>query len=256
MLTGMLILWFILTLASLIFIIYDLIIVTPAPWVMKIAWILVVLYTGPVGLFVYLLSCREYLFGTHDKMVSAQWKQAIGSEVHCLAGDATGIILAALIISFFTISAGWEMVLEYIAGFLVGLFIFQALFMKDMMGGDYIKALKKSFLPEWLSMNMIMTGMIPAMMIWRYLDINAADPSTLSFWGSMSLASIIGGVLAYPVNHWLVSHSLKHGMVTGKHHMQHELPPIHKAGRTQLGFITLLTLIALLMAVIIGLAYT
>lgn len=214
MLTGILILWFVLTFLSLVFIIYDLLLVTPAPWVMKIAWVLVVLYTGPLGLFIYLLSCREHIPGTHDQFIAAQWKQSIGSEVHCLAGDATGIIFAAVVISFFTVAPLTEALSEYISGFIVGLFIFQALFMKDMMGGSYLSALKHTFFPEWLSMNMIMAGMIPTIMIWRHFDPSAASPATLSFWGSMSLASIIGGILAYPINKWLVENGLKHGMMS------------------------------------------
>ena len=38
--------------------------------------------------------------------------------------------------------------LEYAAGFAFGLFIFQALFMKDMMGLSYGEAVRESFLPE------------------------------------------------------------------------------------------------------------
>ncbi len=41
-------------------------------------------------------------------------------------------------------------------------FTFQALFMKDMMGGTYLRALHRSFVPEWLSMNMMMAGMAPS----------------------------------------------------------------------------------------------
>ena len=98
MLEGMLILWGILTLFSLIFMIYDLIWVTPEAGVMKLGWLLVVLYTGPIGLFFYFLSCREPMPGSHERFIRPLWKQSLGSEVHCLAGDATGIILAAIIL--------------------------------------------------------------------------------------------------------------------------------------------------------------
>ena len=41
----------------------------------------------------------------------------------------------------------------------------------------------------------------------------------------MSLATIIGGFIAYPINKWLVSKGLKHGMMTvrkgEKMHMHH-----------------------------------
>src|SRR3990172_7227978 len=49
MINGMLLLWYLLTAGSLIFLIWDLCHNTPAMWVMKLAWILIVLYTGPIG---------------------------------------------------------------------------------------------------------------------------------------------------------------------------------------------------------------
>ncbi len=210
----MIILWGILTLLSLIFVIWDLIKVTPEAGIMKLAWALVVLYTGPLGLFLYLITCREPMPGTHEKFIEPLWKQAVGSEMHCLAGDVTGILVAAIFLSLHSFSTWWEVVIEYGAGFLFGLFIFQALFMRKMMGGTYLKALKTSIYPEWLSMNMIMGGMIPVMVIWGHYDPISKDPSSLHFWGKMSLATIVGGLAAFPINRWLVKHGLKHGMMT------------------------------------------
>ncbi len=67
---GALRLWFALTALSVLFTAYDLATRTPAMTVMKWGWILVVAYTGPVGLFVYLVSCREPLAGTHQQFVT------------------------------------------------------------------------------------------------------------------------------------------------------------------------------------------
>ncbi len=100
-------------------------------------------------------------------------------------------------------------------GFGFGLLIFQALFMKDMLGGSYGAALRMSFLPEWLSMNMVMAGMIPTMvMLMMGRDMRAMEPTQLVYWGTMSLGVIVGHAMAYPVNLWLVWAGLKHGMGT------------------------------------------
>ena len=211
---GILIFWFILTALSLAYITYDLIKVTPEAPVMKVGWWLVTLYAGPVGLFFYLLSCKEPMPGTHEQFIAPLWKQSLGSMVHCLAGDVTGIILAAIVIAFFEISMGWEIAIEYLAGFFFGLFIFQSLFMKGMMGGTYFKALKVSFYPEFTSMNMIMSGMIPVMVIWNLLEPSAQSPLSPHFWGKMSLATIVAGMTAFCMNRWLVKSGLKHGMMT------------------------------------------
>ena len=165
MISGMLLMWYILTAGSLIFLIIDLIFNTPAMWVMKLAWVLIVLYTGPVGLFLYILACREPLPGTHEQYITPHWKQAIGSMMHCVAGDATGIILAAAIVYHFGLPNGIDLILEYTAAFVVGLLIFQALFMKSMLGGNYLMAVRKTFFAETVSMNMVMVGMIPTMVI-------------------------------------------------------------------------------------------
>jgi hypothetical protein len=182
--------------------------------VMKWGWVLVTFYTGPLGLFVYLLSCREPLPGTHERFVAPLWKQAVGSTIHCLAGDATGIIVAAAITGALRLPMGLDLIVEYAAGFAFGLLIFQALFMKDVMGGSYVQAVKRTILPEWLSMNAVMAGMVPVMVILMTRDMSAMEASSPRFWGVMSLATIVGALLAYPVNYWLVEKGLKHGMGT------------------------------------------
>ncbi|MGE5174401.1 MAG: DUF4396 domain-containing protein [Betaproteobacteria bacterium] len=214
MITGIITVWFILTALSALFVTHDLLTNTPAMGVMKLGWVLVVLYTGPVGLFIYLLSCREPLPGTHELFVAPLWKQAVGSTIHCLAGDATGIILAAVITSWFELPRALDIVIEYAAGFAFGLFIFQALFMKGMMGGSYLRAVQRTILPEWLSMNAIMAGMIPIMVSLMARVPGAMGASHPEFWWVMSMAAIVGGILAFPVNYWLVSNHLKHGMGT------------------------------------------
>lgn len=82
-----------------------------------------------------------------------------------------------------------------------------------------------------------MAGMIPVMVIWGVRDPLARDPLSLHFWGMMSLAIIVGGFVAYPINQWLVGKGLKHGMMTvrkegeegGHMHMHHSEPQVSKA---------------------------
>jgi hypothetical protein len=214
MITGMLMVWYILTAGSLIFVIFDLLYQTPAMWVMKLAWILIILYTGPVGLFLYLLACRQPLPGTHEQFITPHWKQAIGSMMHCVAGDATGIILAAALVYHFGLPNGVDLIIEYASAFVVGLLVFQALFMKSMLGGRYFLAVRKTFFAETVSMNMVMVGMIPTMVILMDRLPGSDDPTNPTFWGIMSLAAMVGMVTAYPINSWMVARGIKHGMMT------------------------------------------
>src|ERR671925_627991 len=158
-----LVIWFALAAGSTVYVAWDQYRNNPEPVVMKWGFILVTLYMGPLGLLLYVLADKEPRPGTHESFVRPLWKQGIGSTIHCVAGDATGIILAATITALLGFPMWVDLIVEYAAGFAFGLLIFQALFMKDIMGGSYGKALRMSFLPEWLSMNMVMAGMIPFM---------------------------------------------------------------------------------------------
>lgn len=229
MIQGVLYLWYVLVFLSLIFLIYDLIYNTPAPGVMKIAWIIIIIYTGVIGLFIYLLSCRQPLAKMHARYIESHWKQAVGSLIHCVTGDATGIIFAAAITYFFHLPNGIDLIIEYLSGFIVGWFIFQALFMLPMLGGNYLLALRKTFFPELTSMNMVMLGMFPVMLVLIAFLPEGRSPLNLVFWGIVSLATIVGAVVTYPVNSWMVARGLKHGMMTvGEEHDSHPVQPSYR----------------------------
>lgn len=206
--------WFSLTAISVAYIGYDLFARTPEMKVMKWGWLLVSLYTGPVALLVYLFSCREPSAGTHERFIAPMWKQSVGSTIHCLAGDATGVIVAAGVTTALGFPMWLDSVAEYVAGCLFGLLVFQALFMKSMLGGSYWHAVKSTWLAEWLSMNCVMTGMFPVMVIWMTRDMDGMHATSPRFWFIMSMATLAGAVTGYPVNVWLVKNKLKHGMGT------------------------------------------
>jgi len=181
---------------------------------MKLAWVLVILYTGPIGLLIYLLSCRQPMPGTHDAFIADHWKQAVGSLLHCVAGDATGVIISAAIVHQFGLPNGLDLVIEYLSAFVAGLLVFQALFMLAMYGGHYWLAVRKTFFAETVSMNMVMVGMLPVMVVLMHTLPGANDPRHALFWGVMSLATLAGMATAYPINSWLVAKGLKHGMLS------------------------------------------
>lgn len=213
MLDGILTLWFILTLGSLIYVIWDQFTNTPSMRVMTLAWVLVIFYTGPLGLFFYFTTCRQPMPGTHDAFIKDHWKQSVGSLIHCVAGDATAIIIMAAILHYFSLPNGIEVIIEYVAAYLFGLLIFQALFMRGMFD-TYWQAVRNTIFAETVSMNMVMTGMFPVIVIFKYLVPESSNPATLYFWGKMSLATIVGSFIAYPINSWMVKRGVKHGMMS------------------------------------------
>jgi Domain of unknown function (DUF4396) len=213
MLDGVMLLWFLLTAAALLFVAVD-IRSTPESPVLKWGFVLLTAYTGVVGAFLYVLGCREPLPGLHERYVAARWRQALGSTMHCVAGDGVGILAGAVLASAVGLAGPAEVVVEYILGFAFGWAVFQALFMRDMAGGSYRRALTGTFMPELLSMNLLMAGMVPTVMALRKWIGPAADPMTPSFWFVMSMGLLVGFIVAYPMNWWLVTYHLKHGMMT------------------------------------------
>ncbi|MFZ0246633.1 DUF4396 domain-containing protein [Candidatus Binatus sp.] len=213
MLSGVMLVWFLFTALSLLFVVVD-IRSTPAPPVLKWGFILLTAYTGPVGAFLYVLGCREPLPGLHERYVATRWRQVLGSTMHCVAGDGVGILTGAVIASLFYLTRSTDIALEYVLGFGFGWSIFQALFMRDMAGGSYGGALYSAFFPELLSMNCLMAGMVPVMTLAMASTPASRDPTGPSFWFIMSMALLVGFITAYPMNWWLVSRHMKHGMMT------------------------------------------
>jgi FtsP/CotA-like multicopper oxidase with cupredoxin domain len=207
--------WLVVAVLSAIYVAYDQFRNNPEAKVMKWGFVLVTLYMGPIGLLLYVMADKEPAPGTHEHFVKPLWKQGVGSTVHCIAGDATGIILAAVVTALLGFPMWVDVIVEYVFGFLLGLLIFQALFMRDMMGGSYGQNVRRSFLPELLSMNMMMAGMAPVMIfLMMGRDMRAMWPTEPLFWFVMSLGVTVGFVIAYPVNVWLVAKGMKHGLMT------------------------------------------
>jgi len=210
-----LIAWFSLALASAAYVAYDQFENNPEPAIMKWGFVLITLYMGPIALLLYVMADKEPLPGTHETFIRPLWKQGVGSTIHCVAGDATGIVAAAAITALFGLPMWIDLIVEYVAGFLFGLLVFQSLFMQGMMGGTYLQNVRRMFLPEAISMNCMMAGMAPVMsLLMMGRDMRAMQPTELLFWGVMSLGVSVGFAIAYPANVWMVARNMKHGLMT------------------------------------------
>jgi len=86
MLDGVMLLWFLLTAAALLFVAVD-IRTTPESPVLKWGFVLVTAYTGVIGAFLYVLGCREPLRGC----MNATLRRAGGKrwDRRCIALPAT-----------------------------------------------------------------------------------------------------------------------------------------------------------------------
>lgn len=206
-------LWWVLTVPSFLFVAID-VWRTPAATVLKWAFVILTAFTGPIGAFFYVLGCREPLDGSHEEYVSVRWRQVLGSTMHCAAGDGIGIIVGAAIGAGLALAFWPDFLLEYALGFGFGWVYFQAFAMRNMAGGSYVRSLRMTFLPELLSMNLLMTGMQLTTRFSMKEIARGDDPARPEFWFIMSMALVVGFAFAYPINWWLVAHHMKHGMLT------------------------------------------
>ena len=103
---------------------------------MKAAFVILTLFTGPLGAFFYVLGCREPIKGTHAQYVSVTWRQVLGSTMHCAAGDGLGIIIGSAIGLLVGLAVVPNFFLGYVLGFSFGWAYFQAFAMRDMAGGE------------------------------------------------------------------------------------------------------------------------
>src|SRR5712691_3743161 len=115
MLDGVMLLWFLLTAAALLFVAVD-IRTTPESPVLKWGFVLLTAYTGVVGAFLYVLGCREPLPGLHEQYVAARWRQTLGSTMHCVAGDGVVILAGAVLPSVSGLAGLAQVVVEYTLG--------------------------------------------------------------------------------------------------------------------------------------------
>ena len=207
--------WLAIAVLSAIYVAWDQFRGNPEPAVMKWGFVLMTLYMGPIGLLLYVMADKEPVPGGHEEFIKPLWKQGVGSTIHCVAGDATGIIVAAIVVSLAGLPMWQDLIVEYVAGFLLGLLVFQALFMRRQMGGTYVQGVRRSFIPELLSMNCMMAAMAPVMVVLMMgRDMRAMWPGEPLFWMVMSIGIIAGFAIAFPVNVWMVSKGMKHGLMT------------------------------------------
>ena len=146
--------------------------------------------------------------------VGTSWERRYGRRLAVTDFVVVTWAVAAALLAPLGLPVWANLLGEYGLGFLFGWTIFQALFMRDMAGGNYALSLRMTFLPEFVSMNGLMAGMIALSVPWRQAVGSLAAPTHPEFWFILSLSLTLGFAVTYPLNWWLVSTGLKHGMMT------------------------------------------
>ncbi len=195
--------WLALTAGSLIVLAWDLARGTRARWGIRLAWALVTVLFGPLGLLGYLLSYRR-----PGRQVSHWWR-ALGASLYSVTGNTLGLMFVIAPLYLF-LPAGDAGPMILLAPLLVGWLIFRAPLMAARSGGRYWVAVRRTLLAEFISTILVLIGMLPVLILLPDILLTewwggfANDPSSWLFWGVFSLAAIVGAVILYPYNVWMV----------------------------------------------------
>ena len=138
---------------------------------------------------------------------------ALSATIHCLTGCAIGEILGLVIAT----ALGWHdlpsVVLAIVLAFVFG----YALTIRPLLasGMPFRQAGRLAIASDTLSittMEIVDTAIVLA--IPGAMAAGLADPL---FWGSLAFALVVAGVVAYPVNRWLITRGRGHAVLHGHH---------------------------------------
>jgi hypothetical protein len=175
---------------------------------MKWAFILFTLYSGPFGAFLYVLGCREPLPGLHERYTSVRWRQALGSTMHCVAGDGIGILAGAVVALLDDrrrhprIRSRLHLRLDDFSSVVHA----RPLWLR-------LRQVVARHLSSGISVHEPPHGRHVAGGRDRLAHTPCAHEPTKPLF-RLSLALMTGALVAFPINWWMVAHHLKHGMMT------------------------------------------
>lgn len=177
---------------------------------MKVAWVLTVLYSGPLGLAIYYYSGRGQI--RQDSL----WRRSFRSVAHCYSGCGLGEIIGVLFMVGVLALSGWPVnLVTFALAYLIG-FAF-TLGPLVQSGEALAVALKDSVLAETLSITAMEASAL-GVNTWLGGGARLGDPH---FWGALVISLSAGLLVAYPVNVLLIRFGVKQGMHDPKHMMEH-----------------------------------
>jgi len=138
---------------------------------------------------------------------------AFSATVHCLTGCAIGEVLGMIIGT----ALGWGDFATIALAVVLAFFFGYLLTMLPLLRGGLALA---TVIPLALASDTISITVMEivdnAIMLW-IPGAMEAGLTNLLFWGSLAAALLIAGVIAYPVNRWLIARGKGHAVVHAYH---------------------------------------
>jgi hypothetical protein len=187
---------------------------------MKVVWGLTVLYSGPIGLAIYLWSGRKEIAA--DNLP----RRAFRSVAHCYSGcgmgEIVGVIIAAGLLS---LGSFWVSVITFLLAYAAGYALTVGPLVQD--GVPLRKALWEAVLAETPSITVMEVTAI-GVSLWLAGSANIGD---IRFWTALIVSLSCGLAAAYPVNLLLIHFGVKEGMMDPRM-TDHSDPAGHNPGHS------------------------
>ncbi|ANT62543.1 copper oxidase [Salipiger sp. CCB-MM3] len=169
---------------------------------MKLVWVLTVLYSGPIGLAVYWTCGRKEI--ARDSI----WRRGFRSVAHCYSGCGLGEIIGVTIaVGLLSLGNYGTAAITFLFAYVIGFLLTFGPLVQD--GMPVPKALKDTFIAETPSiavMEIVAIGVDLAL-------AGSAGMGDVIFWSSIIVSLSCGLFAAYPVNLLLLKVGVKEGMM-------------------------------------------
>lgn len=196
---GMLFLWFILTMISLIYVTVDLY-QAHGDRIIKLGWWFSLLFTGPLGLVMYIVINK-----TKEKPKTIPlWKKALAAQVlvFSVIGFGMGLICLFLNSLFLVQNASfWMLFLEYLFGLGFGLFVYQRSFFPTFTDSLF-RSHFNAFIAQFIFVNALAAGFFGVQLVWNAYYPESRDIELIYFWGMLSVCYLVGALTLFPFVLW------------------------------------------------------
>jgi hypothetical protein len=142
---------------------------------------------------------------------------AFSATVHCLTGCAIGEVLGMIIGT----ALGWGDFATIALAIVLAFFFGYSLTLLPLLRGGLTlaAAIPLALASDTISIT-VMEIVDNAIMVWIPGAMDAGLTNLL-FWGSLTAALVIAGVIAFPVNRWLIGRGKGHAVVHAHHGHDH-----------------------------------
>jgi len=194
------------TILSLVLLLWALTRMPRLRWSMRLIWVLTVLFLGVFGLLAYLLSNRRQRRGSDRQAREPGWRVALAGTAYSLVGFGVVwlVTLTYLILAVDKVTPGQVLGFTYGVPLIVGLLLFRTPLVALRRGGSYWEALRRSFLPEFISLNLACVGFVPTVSLPANTLFMSTPSATDPLLWFLLMMGVLGGSLSlFPLNIWL-----------------------------------------------------